>query len=70
MKKTYILLCLLLTINDLYKPHHMSKQLFSNYLRGVRAKVDADSSHGHSLRKFHQENEDIDEVVICENNDF
>uniref|UniRef100_A0A915ITJ7 Uncharacterized protein n=1 Tax=Romanomermis culicivorax TaxID=13658 RepID=A0A915ITJ7_ROMCU len=48
----------------------MSKQLFSNYpcsVQEVRAEENSDSSHSHSLCKSDEENEDIDEVVICEN---
>uniref|UniRef100_A0A915KNB3 Uncharacterized protein n=1 Tax=Romanomermis culicivorax TaxID=13658 RepID=A0A915KNB3_ROMCU len=36
----------------------------------VRAEADSDSSHSRSLNKRDEENEDINEVVICENDDF
>uniref|UniRef100_A0A915HT86 Uncharacterized protein n=1 Tax=Romanomermis culicivorax TaxID=13658 RepID=A0A915HT86_ROMCU len=39
-------------------------------LQQVGAEADSDSSQNPSLRKSDEENEDIDKVVICENNDF
>uniref|UniRef100_A0A915JI25 BAR domain-containing protein n=1 Tax=Romanomermis culicivorax TaxID=13658 RepID=A0A915JI25_ROMCU len=36
----------------------------------VRAEASSDLSHNHSLRKNDEENDDIDDVVICINGDF
>uniref|UniRef100_A0A915IA27 Uncharacterized protein n=1 Tax=Romanomermis culicivorax TaxID=13658 RepID=A0A915IA27_ROMCU len=58
---------------NLHKLQHISKLLFSNYLssvREVRAEANSDSSHSHSRCRSDEENDDIDEVVICENDDF
>uniref|UniRef100_A0A915HX44 Uncharacterized protein n=1 Tax=Romanomermis culicivorax TaxID=13658 RepID=A0A915HX44_ROMCU len=40
-----------------------------NSVQEVRAEANSDSSHSHSLCKSDEENEDIDKVVICENDD-
>uniref|UniRef100_A0A915IUY3 Uncharacterized protein n=1 Tax=Romanomermis culicivorax TaxID=13658 RepID=A0A915IUY3_ROMCU len=62
----------LLTITDLRKLQHNSKQLFLNYLSSVkedRVEADSDSGHSYSLNEI-DENEDIHEVVTCGNDDF